>query len=395
MKEELKDIQKFAIAVHKYFSSIEKCVEENQKELFLTLQLEIKDLLCEDFRIYYFRAFYQNSTEQLDDARNNIDKSMKLLLSVKKSSGFDEENGTMLLAPIYKDDGYICVKEMNYNHSLIGKIYSLAGEIYAKIGKLTESINYYKKSQYHHSFLRSDFERIDSVHVFSFRRYNQFTLADLINNEITVSPSTCMNDPFDSIINLWGDEKKLSQTCTEKLHIKPMHDAFGFYRIRSFCMGRGNTPIKNILLWSHYADEHRGFCVKYKLSQHFIKQKENENGQHMYLKKIDYKNLSINLYSKSIDSNLALATKKKVWKYENEVRLIVYDTKKEDAHYAIPLDEDSEIEAIYFGYLSPKSTIKTIQNIFAKRGTKPPKFFKMTLNPQDVYNLRIEKCPYQ
>lgn len=114
-------------------------------------------------------------------------------------------------------------------------------------------------------------------------------------------------------------------------------------------------------MWSHYADEHRGFCIKYKLSQHFIKQDDNEEGQHMYLKKIIYKNVKFDLRTKSIDSNIAYATKKRDWKYENEVRLIVYDMQNEASHYGIPLDEKSEVEAIFFGYLCPDSTIKTIQ----------------------------------
>ena len=67
--------------------------------------------------------------------------------------------------------------------------------------------------------------------------------------------------------------------------------------------------------------------------------------------------------------------------------------KENSLHYGIPLDNDSKIEAIYFGYLCPKTTIKTIQNIFIQRGSELPKFYKMTLNPKDVYNLQIEKCP--
>lgn len=394
MSTENSDFQKFALAVGKYFSQSKECSYDKCKKLFLTLQSEIKELSCEDFRIFYFRAFYQSSIDLLEEAKINIDKSIKLLSSIKDVIDFNIENGKMLFRP-YSNDAYVPVYEMNYNNSLVGNIYSLAGEIYAKIGEETESLNFYKKAQYHNSFVKSDFDNNNFVHVFSFRKYNQFTLADLVNNEITVSPSTCMNDPFDSLINLWADKDKLNQTCTELLHIKPFHDSFKFYRIRSFCIGGGNKPVKNILMWSHYADEHKGFCVKYRLSKHFIKQEENEGNQHMYMKKITYKDLKFNLYSKSINSNIAFATKKKDWKYENEARLIVYNIEEKDSHYGIHLDNDSKIEAIYFGYLCPKSTIKTIQNIFKMQGIKLPKFYIMVLNPKDVYNLQIEKCPIE
>lgn len=200
-----------------------------------------------------------------------------------------------------------------------------------------------------------------------------------------------MNDPFDSLINIWGDEKHLQKTCNEPLHIKPLHTALSFYRIRCFCIGRGNKPVKNILMWSHYADEHKGFCIKYRLSNHFYKEAETNENRHMYLKKINYENVKFDLSVKSINSDLAFATKKKDWKYENETRLIVYDMNAQTSHYGISLDANSKIEAIYFGYLCSQSTIKTIKNIFAERGAKLPKFYKMALNPNDVYNLQIEK----
>lgn len=241
------DIQKFAIAVQKYFSNYKKSNEEERKDLFLILQSEIKDLSCDDFRIYHFRAFHQNALDQIDKAKVNIDKAIELLPFVKNDISSDIANCKFLFAPVDKSNTSVIVEEMTYCRNFIGDIYSLAGEIYAKIGKQAESFDYYKKALYYHSFFKSEFEGKNAVRVFSFRRFNQYTLADLINNEITVTTSTCMNDPFDSLINLWSDEANLSQTCKEQLHIKPMHDAFGQYRIRSFCMGKGNQAVKNIL----------------------------------------------------------------------------------------------------------------------------------------------------
>ncbi len=198
-----------------------------------------------------------------------------------------------------------------------------------------------------------------------------------------------MNDPLDSVINLWGKEKKLISQCKEKKHVRPYSQSFDYYRIRAFCYGNGNSPIKNILMWSHYAGEHTGFCIKYKLSKHFICQEENSEYEHMYLKKIKYTNEKINLSVKSIDSNLAFATKKKDWKYENEVRLILYNPNKSVPFYGIPLDEYSGIEAIFFGYRCPESTVCTIMNVFANSETKYPKFYKIILDDTNIYNLKF------
>ena len=141
-------------------------------------------------------------------------------------------------------------------------------------------------------------------------------------------------------------------------------------------------------MWSHYAGEHTGFCVKYKLSKHFICQDENIANEHMYLKKIIYTNKKIDITSKSINSDLAFATKKRDWKYENEVRLIVYNPNKKEPFYSVELDNKSEIEAIYFGYRCPEHAIDTIKNIFIKREASMPKFFRMVLDEQNIYKLK-------
>ena len=236
--------------------------------------------------------------------------------------------------------------------------------------------------------LKTDIEEEDYVYLYSFRRFNEYSLADLINNEITVSPSKNMNDPFDSIINLWGTKELLKKTCKEHKHIKNLSKSFDYFRIRSFCNGNTTRALKNILMWSHYADNHRGYCIKYKLSKHFIKQDENDSFEHMFLKPIIYRKDKVDISEMTtINTDLAFATKHRSWKYENEVRLIVYNPNKEDAFYGIPLDKDSCIEAIYFGCRCEQKTINTIKNLFSKSDT-PPKFYQMKLDRTDVYHLK-------
>ena len=202
-----------------------------------------------------------------------------------------------------------------------------------------------------------------------------------------------MNDPFDSIINLWGSEEQLKETCKEHKHIKNLSRSFDYFRIRSFCNGDTEDALNSLLMWSHYADEHRGYCIKYKLSKHFIKQDENDSFEHMFLKPIIYRKdedkVDISEMT-TINTDLAFATKHESWGYENEVRLIVYNPNKEDAFYGIPLDKDSCIEAIYFGCKCDQKTINTIKNLFSKADI-PPKFFKVYSESKDVYQLKWDK----
>ena len=253
-----------------------------------------------------------------------------------------------------------------------------------------EALKYYQRANYYKLFLKTEIENRNYVYLYSFRRFNEYSLSDLINNEISVSPSKNMNDPFDSIINLWGSEEQLKETCKEHKHIKNLSRSFDYFRIRSFCNGETEEALGNLLMWSHYADEHRGYCVKYKLSKHFIKQDENDSFEHMFLKPIIYRKdeekVDISELT-TINTDLAFATKHESWGYENEVRLIVYNPNKEDAFYGIPLDKDSCIEAIYFGCRCEQKTINTIKNLFSKSDT-PPKFYQMKLDRTDVYHLK-------
>ena len=367
--------------------------ENPTNENYLLFYETIKDIECNDFRLYFHKAAYLLKINDYEMAKLNIDKAMNLLQSLKPFGIYNcnhLENNSHFMVPM-KTGGAYRIKNYPTIKSEIGDVFSYAGEIYSILNDEISALNFYKKSLYYKSFLMSEFDALNRISVFSFRRFNEYSLSDLINNMITVSPSIKMNDPFDSIMNLWGNENRLMDQCQEKKHIRPMCESFKSYRIRSFCLGKGNIPIKNILMWSHYAGEHTGFCIKYKLSKHFMCQEENDNNEHMYLKKIIYTNKKVDILTSDIDSNLAFATKKKDWKYENEVRLIVYNPNKKDPFYGVKLDDNSEIESIFFGYRCSDATINTIKNVFLKRATKSPKFYKMILDNNDIYNLKYSR----
>ncbi len=387
------DYHKFVHALDVYLQACKETKDDKEKLKILNEKfiLSIKGLKCNDFRFFYFLARYQNGKGLLDEARTNIDKSIECLQSIKEQP-FVEENSLMVFVP--RENGECDELDLPHIHQQLADIYTCAGEVYGKLDIPDQSLEYYKRSHYYKLFLKTEFDRLSKISLFSFRRFNEYSLTDLINDTITVSPSTKMNDPFDSLINIWASEGMLRKTChtPDSKHIAPFSKSFSFFRIRSFCGGRGNTPVWNHLMWSHYAGEHTGFCVKYKFSQHFIKQEENDSYEHMYLKKIKYSNDKIDLHTSTIDTNLAFATKNKCWKYENEVRLIAYNPNKAEDFYGIPLDEKSGIEAIFFGYKCTEQNIATVKNLLARKDqTHKPKFYRMVLNSHNIYRLDYHK----
>ena len=387
------DYHKFVHALDVYLQAYKDAKDDKEKLKILNEEFisSIKNLKCNDFRFFYFLARYQNGKGLLDEARTNIDKSIECLQLIKELS-FTEENSQMIF--VSRGNGAYVPLPLPHIHQQLDDIYTCAGEVYGKLDIPDQSLEYYKRSHYYKLFLKTEFDRLSKISLFSFRRFNEYSLTDLINNTITVSPSIKMNDPFDSLINIWASEEMLRKTChtPDSKHIEPFSKSFRFFRIRSFCGGRGNTPVWNHLMWSHYAGEHTGFCVKYKFSRHFIKQDENDSYEHMYLKKIKYSNNKIDLHTGTIDTNLAFATKNKCWKYENEVRLIAYNPDRTENFYGIPLDEQSEIEAIFFGYKCTEQNITTVKKLLARKDQMhKPKFYRMVLNSHNIYRLDYQK----
>lgn len=137
----------------------------------------------------------------------------------------------------------------------------------------------------------------------------------------------------------------------------------------------------SLLLWSHYANEHKGFCIEYDLSE--------EDDIRPFLHPIVYSE-KINKIKTFDDLNVltkigSTLIKCKDWEYESEWRLII--TKQENnfpRKMRVP-----DPKAVYLGtrfYLNAEEDRIKLLSILKDRGIP---FFQMTKHP-DEYKL-IEK----
>lgn len=346
----------------------------------------IKNLnILNDYTFFYRKAEYYYYEKKYIEAERNINKSIILI-----------EIGIFPKCPQGSPDA---IKGYIYHKIEFSKVYQLAGEIYACNEKQKESLRCYQKFLY----LKEQVEdkiltKKESIIVYSFRRFNEYSLSDLINNEITVCHPSVMNDPFDSIANLWSTENNLKNICKEKQHISSYSKSFEYFRIRSFVANKDtydedDNILQKILMWSFYANEHKGFCIKYRLSKHFIKQEKNSEYCNLRIVPVKYeKNFSIENV-KSLTTSNSYALKNDVWRYEDEVRLLSYNTKSESKFLGIPLIEDesniSRIEEITFGLLCPEDHKKVIRNII-KAYPYDIKLREMYRTDRDIYNLCIK-----
>lgn len=317
-----------------------------------------------DFPIYtkyYYALFYHECIKDVEKADLIITNA---LFALEKSK----------LTPI----------EEFLGNSLFVDVYGLAGEIYAHNNKPKQSLKQYQNYQLCLSRIKSSDVRNDLL---TFRNYNEYTLSDLINNEITLCSPRVMNDPYDTLLLKWGESFACDENHPRK-HIGPLLKSLESYRIRSFCKTKNkenDDMIGNIPMWSHYAGQHKGFCIQYHLSDQFTNVTTEERTTR--IKEIIYRNSKdvLDISKPIIDTNMGLCIKHTDWQYENEVRLISYVPGLSNLFCPVPLDDASYIKCIYFGYKCDDKNIRTIKKILAN---KPDiKYYKMKSDYKDIFRL--------
>ncbi|HQQ74995.1 MAG TPA: DUF2971 domain-containing protein [Pseudomonadales bacterium] len=206
--------------------------------------------------------------------------------------------------------------------------------------------------------------------LYKYRPLNAYSLASLLNNTMWLANPTTFNDPFDCAFSL--DRGKYKQSVMHAISVameradqggfKPEHlydvwpgdeDAFEQLRenikktIENIGICSFSATPNHMLMWSHYADHHRGFCVQYDCREGTRLRRS--------AKKVDYKDSTPSLsasdfspdkISDSID--ILWLTKAECWSYEEEWRVINNEGSK-------TLKTPSEALSIIFGARMPES----------------------------------------
>ena len=373
-----------------------KCsdMEQNPNSDFDIINLMIDNISGE------YKLLYENVTKLLNET-NAIDKNKEPLKYYKSLLDTKKELEKLILE---FEKFAIEFPEGNVKEKIKEKFYELAGQIYAMYASNMEqskfedkALDYYKKYQIMLQRYKKNMtlENKSEIAVYSFRKYSIHTLEDLINNTITVIKPSKMNDPFDSIANLWRKRKNLEKITNGKGHESILEKSMEYFRIRSFqantaTYNTDDSILQNVKMWSNYADNHCGFCIKYRLSKKFFRE-VNETAEITYriapIQYVPY--YSIDSNKKTLNTFDAYFIKNKDWKEEGEVRLLSYNPKIEEDHWGIPMGDDAKIEEIVFGYLCKDDCKKTIYNLLSSKGVS---FYQMNPYPEsDIYHLIKEK----
>lgn len=220
--------------------------------------------------------------------------------------------------------------------------------------------------------------------------------ADIQNNRITLSNPFKFNDPMDPILKVWINmQKNGQQGKKDKKLFKTARKAL--MNLRICCMADSITLGANApLMWSHYADGHKGIAIKYKVTKEALERYYDD--EHMLrlcpVRYRDHKELNHYI---TIDN--ALLAKGSCWEYESEHRLLYFSTddgefETNDAAKDSPKRKDFisldgfEVEGFYLGALIDSKKESELRQIAKSIGVS---VFKMRYDDSDITKLKADK----
>ncbi|GGK51228.1 DUF2971 domain-containing protein [Aliivibrio fischeri] len=253
--------------------------------------------------------------------------------------------------------------------------------------------------------------------LYKYRKFSEFLIKELCSSEIYFSDPSCFNDPLDCspIIENDLNIKELEYLCymmlcknKGKIAAKENIERFKYYATEyegqyekslSFQLlyeikNQLDLVMKNIgvlslsrkndspLMWSHYANEHKGVCLEFDIETAARKPKE-----------IDYKGtrgISAKLIQEYICSDSAQAreliekqyffTKASEWSYESEWRLLSKSYGSKSAPFYLT--------GIYFGMRCDTWIVASIIKLLHNENSNV-KFYRMHADSSS-FNLNVE-----
>ncbi|SHI86706.1 Protein of unknown function [Hymenobacter daecheongensis DSM 21074] len=188
--------------------------------------------------------------------------------------------------------------------------------------------------------------------VFKFYGTQDYHFESLREGYFFLSLPSYFNDPFDC------DTKTIDFTTTAS--IKPIRKPERLFRERInnigvCCFSRNNS---SILMWSHYANSHRGFCLEFisdipdgihPLDVHYTS---------------DFQTLNFHLFADDSIANM-IYTKSSQWAYEEELRLLGTNLKNNEQRKMS--FNKSSLKSVYLGVNCELSTLDKIKEILSHK----------------------------
>jgi hypothetical protein len=206
--------------------------------------------------------------------------------------------------------------------------------------------------------------------LYKFKPINKYLIESLVNRSLYFAKPDTLNDPFDCRVNLKDMLRRatLSSTGERKGFLTSFLDNPQFLEnwksyfdnIGVCAFSRTNA---DTLLWSHYAEQHRGVCLEYQFrSSSFLTPEFGLTAAG----KVNYDTDALSEWMKNAPMDQAifieglvheyLKTKHSAWEYEQEERII----KREHGAYTFP---EKILKRVYFGLQTPQADIDHVTKL--------------------------------
>jgi len=186
--------------------------------------------------------------------------------------------------------------------------------------------------------------------LYKYLPFNNHSLSLIIEKKIWCPKAKTLNDPFEFYFHL--TDTNIAGIPIKEHSLKTAQDEIKELGI--ICL----SEIKNdILMWSHYANGHTGFCIE------FERHENNDLGQYDHCLPVTYDTIEVPSFdSLSIQERVSTAkivtTKAPSWSYEKEWRLIIEHT---SSNNLLPIP--AKITSVIFGCKMTDAKRRIIANI--------------------------------
>jgi hypothetical protein len=170
-----------------------------------------------------------------------------------------------------------------------------------------------------------------NTHLYRFRCDNNQSIENLKKNTMWMSSANNFNDPFECRIEFdlykamyydKGQDFQLSKELKEKIRSDQIEFDLKAEKLRyGTFIACFTERSDSILMWSHYANFHKGFCIEYNFID-LLHEYQAYIKPVLYCKKINTMDLQ---NPKLYDSYKKIINKAIEWDYEKEYRVVIID----------------------------------------------------------------------
>ncbi|TXJ16647.1 DUF2971 domain-containing protein [Brachyspira aalborgi] len=288
---------------------------------------------------------------------------------------------TILLEKLKKDNSEIENSFNKFldiiNNNLSNKNFQRSYDIFSLILLIKNRLNKKSYEEIIDKMLTNDFSikikcDIENNSLYNYTSININTIKSILNEQLWLSHTNSFNDPVEPSIKQF---KKYKEDYN--------------YLLDSIKVGCLTTKKDNTLMWSHYADKHRGICIEYDIGK--IYEKDN-----LIINKVNY-NMPIITHKSIVDKETLeidninrlielFAIKSNEWKYEKEYRILYYDKERKKDGILI----DCPIKSICFGTETSEDDKNLIYEIVKNKKGNQIEFKEAKFKQDKLFEINIE-----